>query len=320
MTYVFCSERLLRMPVEEARDLHDTLQGQVAEAAMAAGSDSLHFRGFELFPPERLNLLIARFKVPDALGHLRKTLWRTCRDRAVSFPDAMWVPHVALGKIKASRGQLSKMSCSRLSHLALGRPAQPLGLTLLGERPQGGTSCNWAFAFVPPPEVAGNESARAQNTSPTVAANAERAPPKPASPHQKPASPRPSSRNAASPRHSNRDTASPHHSNRDAPPRPSSRSGRPSSRGRPNNECGTPEESSRTPTGPLAGGVLPPRPPSGEHPQHGLEGVTPGAKGAGVAVAPPPPAPRPPAEPRKACRPAPPSARSASAQRSAMLS
>lgn len=132
MDVVLCTDHLCRLPSDLLQTLHDQLRDEIA-AAPAEGT--LVCRGVELFGSDKSHL-IARFRVPTELVQLRRTLWRACREFRVAFPDAIWVPHIRLGRIKASRGQLNKVTFKTLPAPLLKLTIQPKALTLLGKRPE----------------------------------------------------------------------------------------------------------------------------------------------------------------------------------------
>lgn len=155
MTFLFFGEYLRALPAEELRYLHAGICATVADALNQAESPStrLQFQGFELFPPEKMNLVVARFNSTSSLLNLRSEVLELCRSQGISMPcsffsliegEGAWSPHVTLGKIRASRAQVGLASCSNgtLQALAPTAPAIPLGLTLLGERPPRAW-CDW---------------------------------------------------------------------------------------------------------------------------------------------------------------------------------
>jgi len=132
MDVVLCTDHLCRLPSDFLQTLHDQLRDEIA-AAPAEGN--LVCRGMELFGSDKSHL-IARFRVPTELVQLRRTLWRACREFRVAFPDAIWVPHIRLGRIKASRGQLNKVTLRKLPAPLSNLTIHPKALTLLGKRPE----------------------------------------------------------------------------------------------------------------------------------------------------------------------------------------
>eukprot|EP00928_Gymnodinium_smaydae_P013061 TRINITY_DN14760_c0_g2_i1.p1 TRINITY_DN14760_c0_g2~~TRINITY_DN14760_c0_g2_i1.p1 ORF type:complete len:548 (+),score=76.72 TRINITY_DN14760_c0_g2_i1:83-1726(+) len=148
MTFVFCDNMLPRLSKDNLIALHgkinDTIQG-------VADSDLLSFKfaGFELFPPDKMNLIIARFQASEQLHSLRKLLWETCVEFGVAKKDdGEWMPHVTLGKLRATRAQVGLVSCRSLPTLIPSSACRPLGLSLLGAIPKQ-CNLNWkeAFAF-----------------------------------------------------------------------------------------------------------------------------------------------------------------------------
>lgn len=142
MAFVFCTDRLCHLPSEQLQTLYDDIRRHVAAACAEEELQALTCRGFELFGPDKSHL-IARFRAPGLLMQLRRAIWRTCKEFGTSLPDAIWQPHIRLGRIKASRGQLNKVAFSlppQLSQLAI----QPKGLTLRGKQPKDPyCECNW---------------------------------------------------------------------------------------------------------------------------------------------------------------------------------
>lgn len=167
MTFLFFGEHLRELPAAELRSFHTALQTELSSALEGdtPPQASLAFRGFELFPPEKMNLVVARFEATPPLLRLRDRVLGACREHGVSLPrsffkmiegEGAWSPHVTLGKIRATRGEVGKASCGGLGLRALSPgPARPLGLTLLGERPPRAW-CDWdqAIAFGALPDVA----------------------------------------------------------------------------------------------------------------------------------------------------------------------
>lgn len=148
MPFVFCTDRLCHLSASNLQALQSILKVKVA----VEGVLTVHhftFCGFELYAPDT-SLLVARFKAPEHLLRLRKTVWRTCREYGVSYPDALWMPHVKLGKIRGTRAQIDSISCAGLDPWGPQRLVRPLGLTLLcGEKVQL-TPSEWARALAFP--------------------------------------------------------------------------------------------------------------------------------------------------------------------------
>lgn len=163
MTFLFFGEYLRALPAAELKRLHEGICTRVSNAL--AGHESpttpLVFQGFELFPPGKMNLVVARFQPSESLLALRQSILDLCHESGVSLPasffsliagEGAWSPHVTLGKIRASREAVGRASCQGAEFQALAprRSAIPLGLTLLGERPPRAW-CDWdgPLAFGP---------------------------------------------------------------------------------------------------------------------------------------------------------------------------
>eukprot|EP00746_Dinoflagellata_sp_MGD_P112156 gnl/MRDRNA2_/MRDRNA2_49116_c0_seq1.p1 gnl/MRDRNA2_/MRDRNA2_49116_c0~~gnl/MRDRNA2_/MRDRNA2_49116_c0_seq1.p1 ORF type:complete len:587 (+),score=114.43 gnl/MRDRNA2_/MRDRNA2_49116_c0_seq1:77-1837(+) len=156
MTFVFFGEHLRQLPASELLAVHAAICEEVA-AAGASAAAPLAFRGFELFPPTKSNLIVACFEPSPFLVELRNAVLRRVRECGLSLSkslftmlegDGAWMPHVTLGKIRASKAQIGGVSCSHAAFHSLGptAPALPKGLTLLGERPPRAW-CNWDSAL-----------------------------------------------------------------------------------------------------------------------------------------------------------------------------
>jgi len=148
MTFVFFGEHLRALPGKELRALYEELCNVVADGVSVDDGlkSPLRFLGFDLFPPGKQNLVVARFAPTKSLLSLRDTVLDACKKHAVSLPTSLfqqlegegtWSPHVTLGKIQASRAIIGNASCtgSGIQALAPTTSFQPCGLTLLGEPP-----------------------------------------------------------------------------------------------------------------------------------------------------------------------------------------
>merc|ERR550537_1975729 len=114
MTFVFFGEHLRVLPASELQAVHAAICEEVAEAGSST-IDPLAFRGFELFPPGKSNLVVACFEPSPALIELRHAVLRRIRKCGLSLPKSLfamlegegaWMPHVTLGKIRASKAQI----------------------------------------------------------------------------------------------------------------------------------------------------------------------------------------------------------------------
>lgn len=140
MTYVLLTDAFQQLPEVKMLELHHSLQEQV----LASGplNAPFQFRGFEVFSPAKVDLLIARFTAPDTLATLRKSIWRTCREFHVSYPDAHWIPYIVLGTLKAQRNQLKHITCNQLTSFMPKDLVRPLGLKMVSSQSRD-VPCNW---------------------------------------------------------------------------------------------------------------------------------------------------------------------------------
>eukprot|EP00913_Durusdinium_trenchii_P016930 g15915.t1 len=172
-TFVFCGELLHALPKAELAELHQELGALIQEAEI----EELPFNRFELFPPGKQNLVIARFFAPKRLVRLRRQLWRSCLQRKAALKvDDEWLPHVTLGKLQASKAQVGQVDCRRLEALVPQKRLMVEGVTLLGLRPKQ-LWLDWDEAFrFRAPEKSGEEDKDEDSSKPgsSVSTGAER--------------------------------------------------------------------------------------------------------------------------------------------------
>jgi len=137
MTFLFFGEHAGRLPAPALETLHERLCRELLDEGL---STPMAFKGFEIFG--KMNVVVATFDAPQSMLDLRDRVLQACL-KDPSFPPAFIkllkeqverIPHITLGKIRATRAQLSSVSCRRLR--ASLKAAQPKGLTMLGERPK----------------------------------------------------------------------------------------------------------------------------------------------------------------------------------------
>lgn len=135
MTFVFCADALLKLPGADLAALHAEIS-KLSQNCVAAGD--LVFKGFECFPPEKMNLIIARFDAPGFLQSLRSAVWQVCLKYGVAMKDdSEWTAHVTLGKIKATKAEVGMVSCTSMVAPVFPRGCfEPVGIALLGARPK----------------------------------------------------------------------------------------------------------------------------------------------------------------------------------------
>ena len=110
------ASRLLRLPADRLARLNHQLLESVTGAVERHSPFTLRFVDFQLFPPSKHNLLIARFEAPPHLRALRQELWGLCTAAGVGVADDEdWVPHVPLGKFRATKAQVRQLSCRGLA-------------------------------------------------------------------------------------------------------------------------------------------------------------------------------------------------------------
>lgn len=156
MTFVFFGEHLQQLSASELLAVHAAICEEVAAVSVSAAAP-LAFHGFQLFPPGKSNLVVACFEPSPSLLELRHAVLRRVRECGLSLPksffamlegEGRWMPHVTLGKVRASKVQIGGVSCSPATFHSLvpTAPAMPLGLTMLGAPPVR-VRCNWDSAL-----------------------------------------------------------------------------------------------------------------------------------------------------------------------------
>lgn len=120
MTAYFAGEHLASLPAGRLESLHREL---VAAVQATTAPCTLEFTGLELFPPGKNNLVVAVFRPSPGLSALQAAVEVHVRKAGVPDSDSArraddhfddrtgvqasaWVPHVTLGKIKASRAHV----------------------------------------------------------------------------------------------------------------------------------------------------------------------------------------------------------------------
>lgn len=124
VTMFFAGKHPSSLSGAELRAWHGAVALAVAADPALRGGVPLTLTSFELFPPGKNNLVVASFEAPRALhdlharvmeaslkvglgtsGSVRRALAATARERN----EALWRPHMTLGKIKASRAEVDKV-------------------------------------------------------------------------------------------------------------------------------------------------------------------------------------------------------------------
>mmetsp|Transcript_57133 Transcript_57133/g.105641 ORF Transcript_57133/g.105641 Transcript_57133/m.105641 type:complete len:254 (-) Transcript_57133:49-810(-) len=126
MTFILFGPRLSQLTAEDEGRLSTELRKLLANCWPPARDELLQFRGFEVW---RGDLLIARYQASAKLMQLRKAAWRLCGTFGVSCPDALWIPHVRLGRIRATKPQLARLPLAKLEGFIPRPQAQAVALT-----------------------------------------------------------------------------------------------------------------------------------------------------------------------------------------------
>lgn len=154
MTFFFAGEHLSRLSADELHGWHRDVRACVGETKGDAASNadaesdadaapdaegatvtvSLRFAGLALFPPGKLNLVVALFDAPPALHATHARVVDACRGRGVERSgsarqlaetaternNARWQPHVTLGKIRASKSEVGRVGQMMIDRVEAG--------------------------------------------------------------------------------------------------------------------------------------------------------------------------------------------------------
>ena len=122
MTFFFAAESLSRLKADMLAAWHR----QVRVAVQDSGSHSdatMRLVGFDVFPPGKNNLVVARFEVPMWLRELQKRVEEEAHAAGLGVSDShakaihgAWVPHVTLGKVRANRTQVVDAASRAAAH------------------------------------------------------------------------------------------------------------------------------------------------------------------------------------------------------------
>ena len=130
MTAFFAGEHLASLDVAALAGLHRSLQAATRASVQPC---RLEFRGLQLFPPGKHNLVVAVFQASDGLRELQHTVKRLALAAGIADSDSVrrqqrhpgaqqqqqevgnvelsghWVPHVTLGKVKAPKASVGEV-------------------------------------------------------------------------------------------------------------------------------------------------------------------------------------------------------------------
>mmetsp|Transcript_8572 Transcript_8572/g.19742 ORF Transcript_8572/g.19742 Transcript_8572/m.19742 type:complete len:201 (-) Transcript_8572:137-739(-) len=132
MTFVFLAEELHRLKPEAVAAFH------ASSARLVAGQDPgvLRFRELQLFPPGKMNLVVAVFDATPGLHALQRTLVNECGLAGLARWNQEWIAHCTLGKIGASKQQLARVAISPPEIPEAARHFEANAIILCGERPK----------------------------------------------------------------------------------------------------------------------------------------------------------------------------------------
>jgi 2'-5' RNA ligase len=149
VTVLFCGEGLHSLPLGLLGDLRTKLAVICSAAGSSSDSLSMQFAGLEFFPPAKRNLVVARFVPSAGLARLRAAVVAAAADAGVVSAAAVaaegaWLPHATLGKLRASKADLAKLTLPAAA-MQQGFGA-PVGLRLVGA-PEGRAQLVWRLPF-----------------------------------------------------------------------------------------------------------------------------------------------------------------------------
>jgi 2'-5' RNA ligase len=127
MTFFFAGEQLHALKADTLTEWHAQLTSAVMAASLSGGI-IMRLSSISCFPPGKSNLLVACFDVPSALHDLQRAVEECSRAVGIAAsssqrrqPDAelgcsAWVPHVTLGKVRASREAVKAAASTAADH------------------------------------------------------------------------------------------------------------------------------------------------------------------------------------------------------------
>ena len=82
MTFLFFGACLRDLPATQLKHFHDCVCAEVANALEQEESlgSCLNFERFQLFPPGKMNVVVARFQANEYLLRLRSLIMNVCRE------------------------------------------------------------------------------------------------------------------------------------------------------------------------------------------------------------------------------------------------
>lgn len=121
MTFFFAGEQLSQLKADALRAWHARLVATIQAAI--AGEVTMRLSGISVFPPGKFNLLVARFDAPTKLHELQRLVKEGARTAGIASSGSQaeseggaWVPHVTLGKVRASRAVVGTAAARAAEH------------------------------------------------------------------------------------------------------------------------------------------------------------------------------------------------------------
>jgi 2'-5' RNA ligase len=162
MTFFFAGEGLRGLSGEQVQRWHRSAVDAIGRQYVGAtGIRELRMTpsGLDLFPPEKRNLIVARFDVSESLRALQADVTSASTGLGLACSGSVrqqlagseheWAPHVTLGKIRAPKGTVANIGREAI-RVAWGTAATRLhrgivaeGLELRGEQPKQGGYLDW---------------------------------------------------------------------------------------------------------------------------------------------------------------------------------
>ena len=118
MTFFFAGEQLHALKADALVKWHGDCTSEVANKGQKMdlntvnGVSHLHirFRDLVLFPPGKNNLIVAVFDAPPELHALQASITQMAASSGIRSTCEPWLPHVTLGKIRASKALVDQTS------------------------------------------------------------------------------------------------------------------------------------------------------------------------------------------------------------------
>lgn len=138
MTFFFAGETIHSLPTQLLSAWSEGIRDIISKE-ISAHPANIRFKSLETFPPEKNNLIVAKFDVsPFLINIQRLVLTLTEKMEVDTFKQTAllnqdWIPHITLGKIRASKSTVAGVGSSAIQNITT--------------KLQGGAFANWSDEY-----------------------------------------------------------------------------------------------------------------------------------------------------------------------------